>query len=116
MSETPLVSLKIRLKAQDAFAFGPGKADLLEAIGRTRSIAAAGRELGLSYWKTRHLLDEMAQCFRWPVVVAAKGGEKGGGARLTEAGERALALFRAMEKGALEAIREPAEAFQDLLR
>jgi molybdate transport system regulatory protein len=48
-------------------------------------------------------------------VIAAKGGEKGGGAEVTETGLEALARFRAMEAAAGAAIAEQVEAFQDLL-
>jgi molybdate transport system regulatory protein len=115
MSEHPLVSLKLRLRCGDLFAMGPGKADLLEAIQETASIAAAGRKLGLSYWKTRHLLEEMNRCFRLPVVVASKGGDKGGGAQVSETGRLALARFRAMEAEAGSAIAARVLAFQELL-
>ena len=115
MADRPLASLKIRLLCGELFAMGPGKADLLEAIQETASIAAAGRKLGLSYWKTRHLLEEMNQCFRLPVVAASKGGEKGGGAQVTETGRLALAEFRAMEAEAGAAIAGRVRAFQELL-
>jgi len=115
MTERPLSSIKIRLLCGDLFAMGPGKADLLEAIQETASIAAAGRKLGLSYWKTRRLLEELNQCFRSPVVVASKGGERGGGAQVTETGRLALAQFRAMEAEAGAAIAGRVLAFQDLL-
>ena len=115
MAEPALASLKIRLRHGDLFAMGPGKADLLEAIQETASIAAAGRKLGLSYWKTRHLLEEMNQCFRSPVVATSKGGEKGGGSQVTEVGLAALAQFRAMEDEAGRAIADRAVAFQALL-
>jgi len=115
MPEPSPVSLKIRLRHGELYAMGPGKADLLEAIRETRSIAAAGRKLGLSYWKTRHLLEEMNQSFRQPVVTAAKGGEKGGGAEVTDTGLAALARFRAMEAAAGAAIAGQVAAFQDLL-
>lgn len=36
---------------------GPGKADLLEAVARTGSISAAGREMGLSYRRAWLLVD-----------------------------------------------------------
>jgi len=115
MTELPLATLKIRLRHGDLFAMGPGKADLLEAIRDTHSIAAAGRKLGLSYWKTRHLLEEMNQSFRAPVVVGTKGGDKGGGARVTETGLAALGRFRAMEASAAAAIAAQVQAFQNLL-
>ncbi|MCX7889660.1 MAG: molybdenum-binding transcriptional regulator, partial [Rhodobacteraceae bacterium] len=41
--------LRIRVDFGAAGLMGPGKAELLERIGRTGSIAAAGREMGMSY-------------------------------------------------------------------
>lgn len=94
---------------------GPGKADLLAAIQDTGSIAAAGRKLGMSYQKTRLLVDEMNLCFASPLVEGFKGGAQGGGAHLTELGREALGRFRAMQTRAESAIAEDLEAFQRLL-
>ena len=57
----PLIEarLRLRLMAGDDIAIGPGKADLLEAIAATGSIAAAGRRLDMSY-RRAWLLVEMA--------------------------------------------------------
>ena len=115
MPDRPLVSLKLRLVHGDCFAMGPGKAALLEAIAETRSVAAAGRKLGLSYWKTRRLLEEINLCFREPLVATSKGGDGGGGSRVTEAGREALARFRAMEAAAGAVVAPLAEAYQELL-
>jgi len=112
----PEASLKIRIRCGEVFALGPGKADLLEAVEACHSIAGAGRQLGFSYWKTRHMLDEMNACFRAPVVETAKGGKDRGGAALTETGRRALEIFRAMESRARAAIREDCLALAALLR
>lgn len=46
---------RLRILLGEAITLGPGKADLLEAIGRTGSISAAAREMGMSYlraWRT----------------------------------------------------------------
>lgn len=94
---------------------GPGKADLLAAIDTTGSIAGAGRALGMSYQKTRHLLDQMNQCFKAPVAEAFKGGAQGGGARLTELGREALARYRGMEDRAAASVAEDLHAFETLL-
>jgi molybdate transport system regulatory protein len=115
MPKLPPGILRIRIPHGEIFAMGPGKAELLEAIQETRSIAAAGRAMGLSYWKTRRLLDEMSACFRSPVVETAKGGEQGGGAQLTELGREALARFRAMEAKAAKVIQADLKAYQRLL-
>ena len=94
---------------------GPGKADLLAAIQETGSIAGAGRKLGMSYQKTRQMLDEMNQSFASPVVEGFKGGAQGGGAQLTEMGREALERFRVMQAHAEAAIAGDLEAFQRLL-
>jgi molybdate transport system regulatory protein len=101
----PSTSLKLRVLCGSVYAMGPGKADLLDAVGLCRSIAGAGRSLGYSYWKTRHLIDEMNACFLEPVVTTVKGGQGRGGAVVTATGLQALALFRAMEAKAVLAIQ-----------
>jgi len=111
----PILSIRIRIHWQDQFAMGPGKADLLETVAATQSIAAAGRVLGYSYAKTRRLLEEMNSAFRTPLVTTVRGGRHGGGARVTEMGFQALALFRAMETKAMASVQEGVMAFRDLL-
>ena len=72
--------IRIGIPLGEHYAMGPGKADLLEAIQETGSIAAAGRKLGMSYRRAWLLVDEMNKCFREPLVRARLGGAKGGGA------------------------------------
>ena len=115
MPNRALASVKIRIPHGEIFAMGPGKADLLEAILETHSIAAAGRKLGLSYWKTRRLLEEMNRCFRLPVVLTTKGGDQGGGSRVSATGLEVLAQFRAMEAEAEAAIARRVLALRALL-
>jgi molybdate transport system regulatory protein len=86
--------LKVRILLGDLIAFGPGKADLLEAIHASGSISAAGRTLGMGYRRAWALVDTMNQCFRKPLVEAAPGGARGGGARVTEFGLEVLGTYR----------------------
>lgn len=74
--------------------FGPGKADLLEAIAAEGSISAAGRRMGMSYKRAWSLVEEMNAGFAEPLVESARGGVHGGGAHLTEAGAAVLAEYR----------------------
>lgn len=76
--------------------FGPGKADLLEAIDSEGSISAAGRRMGMSYKRAWSLVEEMNTCFETPLVESARGGAHGGGAHLTDAGRAVLADYRAL--------------------
>ncbi|HZU54163.1 MAG TPA: hypothetical protein VFF77_09740 [Holophagaceae bacterium] len=109
-------ALKIRVYAGEEIALGPGKADLLEAIGREGSISAAARALGMSYRRAWLLVDAMNRCFKEPFVSAGKGGANGGGASLTRSGARALARYRAMEEKAALAIRGDLAALRRGLR
>lgn len=109
------VRIHICFASGDLYAMGPGKAALLEAIQESGSIAAAGRKLGMSYQKTRQLLDEMNLCFAAPVVEGFKGGSQGGGARVTEVGLKALVCYRKMQLHAEEAVIEDMKIFQKLL-
>ena len=105
---------RIRILLGSSIAIGPGKAALLEAIGETGSIAAAGRRMGMSYRRAWVLVKTMNACFREPLVEAAKGGI-GGGARLTPTGGRVLGLYRAMEDHAATAVLGDMEQLRALL-
>jgi len=93
-------------------AVGPGKADLLEGIRDTGSIAAAGRRMGMSYKRAWYLVETMNDCFRRPVVETAKGGPGGGGARLTPLGQKVLAAFRRMQANTAKAIARELRGLQ----
>ena len=89
-------ALRLRVHL-DAEAFlGPGKADLLEGIAETGSIAAGGRRLGMSYKRAWLLVETLNGYFAGPLVVAATGGKAGGGAQLTPLGREVLTRYRAM--------------------
>ena len=108
-------TIRIRIGVGENIAIGQGKADLLEAIGRAGSISAAARDLGMSYRKAWMLVDEMNQCFRTPVVVAARGGAGGGSAQVTPIGQEALARFRQIQARASAAIDKDVRDFRKLL-
>lgn len=77
---------------------GPGKIDLIEAIDRTGSISAAGRDMGMSYRRAWLLADTLNRMFHEPVIKPAVGGVRGGGAQLTEFGRRLAAAYRRAEE------------------
>jgi len=107
---------RIRILFGSAFAIGPGKADLLEAIEGTGSISAAARSMGMSYRRAWLLVDTMNQCFRELVVDTATGGKGGGGAQITSFGKSVLRSYRRMEAGAAASIAGEMHKFSGLLR
>ena len=88
---------RIRLAFGPDEMMGPGKAELLERIQRTGSIAAAGREMGMSYKRAWQLVETLNVMFRFPLVERSRGGAKGGGAQITETGLAVLEEYRAIE-------------------
>lgn len=88
----------IRLDFAGERRLGPGKIILLERIMETGSISAAGRRLKMSYRRAWLLVDAINRMFDEPVVIASMGGAHGGGAHVTEFGQRLVETYRAMEK------------------
>jgi len=115
-AELPDYKLIVRLMVGDAIALGPGKADLLAAIAETGSISAAGRKLGMSYRRAWLLVDTMNQSFQAPLVIARKGGDKGGGAEISALGDEVLHRYQALMARAHAAIVPDLLAFQALLQ
>ena len=112
-----VLKLKAQIYCGDELAMGPGKADLLEAIDREGSISAAGRALGMSYRRTRMLVDGMNRCWKDRLVETVAGGGEGRGARVTEAGRVVLAAYRALEARLEAAVQgEAIGEFDALLR
>jgi molybdate transport system regulatory protein len=89
--------LRLRIHVSEGDWLGPGKADLLQGIAETGSIAAAGRRMGMSYKRAWGLIEVLNGMFADPVVAASRGGAAHGGAGLTETGARILALYRAIQ-------------------
>ena len=97
--------LRFRVVLRPGVAIGPGKADLLEAIGDTSSLTAAAARFGMSYKRSWNLVREMNAAFASPLVETEKGGSGGGGsARLTALGRHVLRRYRKMEADATRAI------------
>jgi molybdate transport system regulatory protein len=92
--------VRFRIKFQDTVAMGPGKADVLQGIQDTGSLAETGRRLNMSYQRVWSLVRGMNVDFVEPLVVTQRGGAAGGGATLTEVGQRVLTLYRNIEADA----------------
>lgn len=109
--------LRFRIVLKPGFALGPGKADLMDAIVATGSLAAAGASLGMSAKRVWTLVREMNDAFRAPLIETEKGGVGGGGAaRLTPTGQQVLVRYRAMEAEANAALEAGIEELRTLMR
>ncbi|WP_427025883.1 winged helix-turn-helix domain-containing protein [Aureimonas ureilytica] len=101
---------RLRFVFGDKQMLGPGRVDLLEGIGATGSIAAAGRRMGMSYKRAWTLVEELNATFDAPLVEMHRGGAGHGGARLTAFGDEVVARYRQMQAASDRAIAADLEA------
>ena len=100
------VTLTLRVDLGTAGAIGPGKIRLLELIGETGSISAAGRAMGMSYRQAWLLIDSLNSAFREPATATLSGGAKGGGADLTSFGKTLIRIYRDIEAAAAKTVAD----------
>jgi len=103
-------ALKLRIRLCSFAAMGPGKADLLEAVGRCGSITAAAKDQGMSYRRAWLLIDEINRALNTPVLATSVGG-----ATLTETGRELIALYRRIEAKAEAAVADELERLAELV-
>lgn len=77
---------------------GFGRVVLLERIREHGSISKAARSMKMSYKHAWDLVDSMNRQAGKPLVATSKGGKGGGGASLTETGEKAINAFANLHK------------------
>ncbi|WP_288589178.1 MULTISPECIES: winged helix-turn-helix domain-containing protein [Marinobacter] len=106
--------IRPRVYIGDGIAIGPGKIDLLRAVGETRSIAAAARSLGLPYKRAWLLIDSLNEGFGQPVIETATGGKGGGGASLTTLGQQLIERYDALETSLNAGAGKELQALRDL--
>jgi molybdate transport system regulatory protein len=114
--DRPAPHLKLRIRFGGADMIGWGKADLLDRIAATGSIAAAARDLGMSYKRAWSLIETLNAMFDAPLVVSTRGGKGTGGAVLTERGQAVLAEYRAVEAAAQTAAAASLDRLHQWLR
>src|SRR5262245_50076314 len=107
---------RFRILCGDEIALGPGKVALLRAIRETGSIRRAAVQLEMSYMRAWLLIRTMNRCFKEPLVNAARGGSKYGGAELTPMGIAALNLYGRLEAESLAATEQTRRELEKLLK
>jgi molybdate transport system regulatory protein len=88
--------VKVRLLTTIPF-FGPGVADLLEAIEDKQSVSLACKKIGMSYSKGWKIIQKFKSATGFDLVITQKGGNTGGLTELTSYGKKILIGFRHYE-------------------
>ncbi len=100
-----IVRWRIWLEKDGAPFFGDGRARLLQAVRSGGSLSGAARRLRMSYRAAWQHLNSMERGFGARLVERRTGGSRGGGCRLTAAGERLLDGYLRFRRG-LDGMRD----------
>ena len=90
----PGVRGRIWIDGSEGTFIGWGRVTLLEQIREQGSITKAAKSMEMAYRHAWDLVDSMNRQSKKPFVEVVAGGKGGGGARVTEEGEKAIRLFR----------------------
>jgi molybdate transport system regulatory protein len=89
---------KVWLEHKGKPILGKGGAEILQAIKEEKSISKAAKKVGMSYRYVWNYLAKTERNLQRPIVNTYKGGKTGGGgANLTELGEKLLKEYMLVE-------------------
>lgn len=91
---------------------GHGRVELLEKIKEHGSITLAAKSMEMSYKHAWDLVDSINNQAGEALVEKVTGGKGGGGAKLTEAGEGAIRLYREFNEDLLEFLGKEEKKFK----
>ncbi len=94
---------RIWLETSDGERFmGNGRLELLTLIQETGSINQAAKAMKMSYKRAWELVSSLNRLTEKPLVITQTGGERGGGAVVTDEGVRYLRYYTELRARFLE--------------
>ena len=98
INETYSIGVHVWISSQKGHFLGLGRVHLLENIRDTGSITLAAKAMKMSYRQAWQMVQDMNERANSPLVEKKLGGKGGGGAMVTEAGERVIKEFYKVEE------------------
>ena len=100
MSKNPNYKIKSRIwiTTEEGTFLGAGRITLLEAIETHGSISKAAKSMKMSYKKAWGLVQSMNSQSKEPIIQPKTGGKNGGGSSVSDAGKKAIALFKKLDE------------------
>jgi len=87
----------LALRSNGRFLVGRDRIKILEAVAKHGSINKAAKETGFSYKAAWDAVDAINNLLPSPAFVTKAGGRSGGGALVTEEGQRLISTFQRLE-------------------
>ncbi len=99
MSDLNPIQALVQFRKGASARVGPDRIRLLGAVQRHGSIAAAAKDVGLSYKGAWDAVQALNNLFEQPLIAAQAGGKAGGAASVTPAGAAVLSAYAQLEAG-----------------
>ncbi len=100
------VGFRVWINEEQGHFIGLGRVRLLENIKKTGSITKGAKEMKMSYRQAWQMVEDMNNRSDKPLVEKILGGKGGGGATVTEAGEKAIELYYMLEEKVMKLSKE----------
>jgi len=81
---------------------GFGRVELLKKLKEYGSISKSAKSMNMAYRQAWHLIESMNEKAVKPLVITFTGGKGGGGAEVTEEGERMICEFEMLNRAFME--------------
>ena len=108
------IKSRIWIETENNVLLGEGRVQLLKAIMLTGSLSKAAKSLNMSYKKAWKLIDDVNKASRQPVVTTSIGGQGGGGAQVTEYGQKLIHVFEEINKNCWDYLDQQVEKIKAL--
>ena len=92
------VGFRVWINEQEGHFIGLGRVRLLEHIRETGSITHGAKAMKMSYRQAWQMVEDMNSRSDKPLVEKVLGGKGGGGAIITDTGERVIKLYYQVEE------------------
>ena len=109
LSKKYSVGFRVWVNEEQGHFIGLGRVRLLENINQTGSITKGAAAMKMSYRQAWQMVQDMNERAEQPLVEKILGGKGGGGALVTEAGERAIRLYYQLEEKIMKLSKELSE-------
>ena len=97
---------KLWLEEDGQVAMSDYRLRLLQCVDETGSLAAAAKQMGLSYRRAWGKIRDIEQRLDLQLVVSVSGGANGGGSRLTPEGADIIRCYQRFSARAREAVAQ----------
>jgi molybdate transport system regulatory protein len=106
------IESRIWLNIGNESFLGQGKIELIEKIKEYGSLRKAAGEMKMSYRKAWGSINKVNSLVGKPLVILKHGGKNGGIAEITEAGEKAIFIFKQIQEEVTKLIEKKSTSLE----